>query len=321
MKLHNLVLCSALLLSPLASAQEVTLRLDGEVLGGRGFNFSNYWRDIGHASLFITYDTSVTPTSEDEDDFFYHNSIKNMRLELYAHDSGELLDIGVPLEITADPARDTSNRFYTSRYTEEYQGETIEYLRVISRITYEDEDNAGFMRVTVREVPAQFTVNPVPVMNSFSMFPTYNSDEAFANNFSVTIDNNRIYEDIQFTIERIGYVGELVIDGDGDGVADEADLCPVSITDETVSFGDGSVVADVENVYDANGCSIMDHYAACEVVEEEAPRRGIRSVRSGPSSCEKAVSYDLVADGVISYSEARVLRDALYESSTMTQPR
>ena len=106
-----------------------------------------------------------------------------------------------------------------------------------------------------------------------------------------------------------------ITDEDGDGVADEADLCPVSITDATVSFGDGSVVADVENVYDANGCSIMDRYAACEAVEEEAPRRGIRSVRSGPSSCEKAVSYDLVADGVISYAEARLLRNALYEAN------
>ena len=65
----------------------------------------------------------------------------------------------------------------------------------------------------------------------------------------------------------------------------------------------------------------MDHYAACAAEEQEAPRRGIRSVRSGPSSCEKAVSYDLVADGVLSYSEARMLRNALYESSTSSGPQ
>ncbi|WP_417687715.1 hypothetical protein [Pseudidiomarina sp.] len=104
-------------------------------------------------------------------------------------------------------------------------------------------------------------------------------------------------------------------DTDEDGVVDRLDSCPMSIMDETVLF-DGWYDSGVPNYVDDSGCSIMDYYAVCEAEEQEAPVRGIRSVRSGPSSCEKAVSYDLVADGVISYAEARALREALYESSS-----
>lgn len=102
------------------------------------------------------------------------------------------------------------------------------------------------------------------------------------------------------------------LDADGDGVPDELDVCSPTILNETVEFA--SIDTGVRNVIDEAGCSIMDHYAACPV--EEEPTRGIRSVRRGPSSCEKAVSYDLVAAGLISYAEARMLRDALYRAST-----
>ncbi|RUO50108.1 hypothetical protein CWE21_03000 [Pseudidiomarina aquimaris] len=124
-----------------------------------------------------------------------------------------------------------------------------------------------------------------------------------------------------FTFEGVAlnvrYIG---VDDDGDGIANEVDACEASILDETVLF-DGWYDSGVTNYVDDSGCSVMDHYAACAAEEQEAPRRGIRSVRSGPSSCEKAVSYDLVADGVLSYSEARMLRNALYESSTSSGPQ
>jgi len=100
-------------------------------------------------------------------------------------------------------------------------------------------------------------------------------------------------------------------DSDGDGLPDLVDACPASIVGGNVEFG-GWLDSGVNNKVDELGCTIMDHYAKCQV--EEEPVRGIRSVRRGPSSCEKAVSYELVADGVIDYSEARMLRDALYRS-------
>ena len=131
-------------------------------------------------------------------------------------------------------------------------------------------------------------------------------------------ENPEAQEQDEYSASLYGYItsiSALINDFDGDGIADEVDACEASILGETVLF-DGWYDSGVTNYVDDSGCSVMDHYAACEAEEQEAPRRGIRSVRSGPSSCEKAVSYDLVADGVISYAEARALREALYESST-----
>lgn len=98
-------------------------------------------------------------------------------------------------------------------------------------------------------------------------------------------------------------------DDDEDGYPNNVDSCVTSDMAETVMF-DGWFDSGVTNYVDSSGCTVTDHYAACDA--EEEPERGIRSTRSGPSNCEKAVSYDLVADGVISYTEARMLRNALY---------
>lgn len=110
----------------------------------------------------------------------------------------------------------------------------------------------------------------------------------------------------------------IIPDDDGDGISNDVDACPSSDMGETVLF-DGWYDSGVANYLDESGCTVIDHYAACDA--EEEPVRGIRSVRSGPSNCEKAVSYDLVADGVISYAEARMLRNALYTSSTSSGPQ
>ena len=110
-------------------------------------------------------------------------------------------------------------------------------------------------------------------------------------------------------------------DSDGDGVSDEVDLCSASITDETVIFG-GWANSGVTNYVDASGCTIMDRYAACQQEVEEQPTRFSRFQPrySGPSYCEKQVSYSLVDEGIIDYAEARMLRDALY-MSYRSQPR
>jgi hypothetical protein len=112
-------------------------------------------------------------------------------------------------------------------------------------------------------------------------------------------------------------------DIDGDGVPDEADSCMTSVTGETVLF-DGWHDSGVTNYVDESGCTVMDHYAACEVEQEEqeVSRFSLRSsfFYSGPSYCEKQVAYGLVSDGLIDYSEARALRDALYYSSRNNGP-
>ncbi|WP_173920510.1 hypothetical protein [Pseudidiomarina piscicola] len=112
-------------------------------------------------------------------------------------------------------------------------------------------------------------------------------------------------------------------DTDGDGVSDSNDLCSVSILDETVMF-DGWLNSGVTNHVDESGCSIMDHYAACAVEEDEQPSSPwgwFQPVSSGPSYCETQVVYGLQSDGVIDHMEGRMLRNALRLSYDSDVPR
>jgi hypothetical protein len=157
--------------------------------------------------------------------------------------------------------------------------------------------------------------------SDISNFPFYvTSDEA---EISVS---GRIYlaqapNVVEFNVlfDTILYDG---LDDDGDGIADGVDNCEASLLEETVLF-DGWHDSGVTNYVDESGCSVMDHYAACEVEQEEQEfsRFNLRSFYSGPSYCEKQVAYDLVSDGLIDFSEARALRDALYHASRSNGPR
>lgn len=115
--------------------------------------------------------------------------------------------------------------------------------------------------------------------------------------------------DTQINMESVFYIAN---DDDSDGINDAIDACLSSSTSETVRFGDYD--SGVSNYIEANGCTVTDRYAGCPDETETAMTRGIRSVRSGPSNCEKQISYDLVAEGIIDYQEARALRSALYQS-------
>ncbi|MGQ4276556.1 hypothetical protein ACQ5ES_05865 [Pseudidiomarina sp. E22-M8] len=109
---------------------------------------------------------------------------------------------------------------------------------------------------------------------------------------------------------------DVVQDLDLDGVADDIDSCPSSLMGETVIFNDW-YDSGVPNYVDESGCTVMDHYAVCTAEAAEQPTSiwgGFQQVYSGPSYCEKQVAYGLVQDGVITYGEARSLRNALYQS-------
>ncbi len=110
-------------------------------------------------------------------------------------------------------------------------------------------------------------------------------------------------------------VSSMPGDIDDDEVLNRLDACFNSNTAENVSFD--WLMTDVPNRLDESGCSIMDRYAACRAEQEQEQvritSRRFRSIYSGPSYCEKQVAYDLVSDGMIDYSEARTLRDALYQ--------
>ena len=287
-----------------AVAQEVTIEWSGEV----GESVGDTYIPMGTLlTASATFDSSIPPYETGYNDFVgdyadFEGHLIDFRFTLEAP-SGEPIELTVPThyEILAIDNYVTT----ISDYAHDATGGS--WIRSNSYFLNSfDYDEVYFYLASSDEPEVLTGIDSFPIFNNFSVSP----EQARYNQIFITYDGG--FESLFVDVTSFGIA---VTDGDGDGVADEADLCPVSITDETVSFGDGSVVADVENVYDANGCSIMDRYAACEVAEEEQPVRGIRSTRSGPSSCEKAVSYDLVADGVISYAEARMLRNALYEAN------
>jgi hypothetical protein len=145
----------------------------------------------------------------------------------------------------------------------------------------------------------------------------YFGDAAHSSRFNYNLMS---FENNMITEASIGFDGVLTHtiyltypDTDNDGVTDNLDQCVVSLADETVMFGEYD--SNVTNYVDESGCTIMDHYAACEADQEEQgfTRRSFSFYR-GPSYCEKQVAYGLVSDGIIDYSEARMLRDALYRS-------
>ncbi|MBY6063703.1 hypothetical protein [Pseudidiomarina sediminum] len=105
-------------------------------------------------------------------------------------------------------------------------------------------------------------------------------------------------------VSSLRYV-EAVLDADGDGVTDADDQCPATVESDTVWF-DG-VNSGVANHVDANGCAISDHYASCDA---EAQSSGLLAY-SGPTQCEMMMGYQLYRDGLIDYTELRMLRNAL----------
>lgn len=98
----------------------------------------------------------------------------------------------------------------------------------------------------------------------------------------------------------------LLADADHDGIADELDAC--SSTDLSATVMLNGIDSGVENVLDSTGCSIADHYAACDA--EQSSGAGWLGYQ-GASYCETQVGYDLYREGLISYMELRMLRNAL----------
>lgn len=309
MKLFSSTLAAAALaLSFTATAQEEnrqTLVIEGSGILDTQDVYTHY-PDAANYRIFVEFDTSVVGESSISEggDFrtTYEGAVTYFEIKFYDEEDQELM--GPVAKFDGDlPENVASRPDVTFSQSEEYDDVYIDEM-------YSTDGSIFFLDPLLYGAPGaiftlgegfpQFAQGPVgEVENGYTHYDTWNSEVGM------------VHFDVFGPVASLNY---LVLDADGDGVMDDADACPVSITDETVMF-DGWYDSGVTNYVDESGCTVTDHYAACEAEEEEAPVRGIRSVRSGPSSCEKAVSYDLTAAGVISYSEARALRDALYQSS------
>lgn len=102
------------------------------------------------------------------------------------------------------------------------------------------------------------------------------------------------------------HVYAVLVDSDGDGVPDIDDLCPDSILDPTVIFGD--LDTGVENRVNAEGCSLADLFAALE------PASGWKNHGQFVSSSVKLVKR-LLRAGDINATEAQALRTGAAQSN------
>lgn len=123
---------------------------------------------------------------------------------------------------------------------------------------------------------------------------------------SLRFSSGTDYEQVNIIVNELHY-SDVADDDDADGVANEQDLCPDSLLADYVMFDSGS--SGVPNYLDDEGCSIMDHYANCEASTSSSGTRWFSY--SGPSQCEIQVGYQLYRDGLIDYTELRLLRNAL----------
>lgn len=150
-----------------------------------------------------------------------------------------------------------------------------------------------------QDYPLFASVEPFPTLNEGSLlYPfTYAISDEFSDN-----DGPQFPTAIYGIATNVRY---LAVDEDGDGVVDSEDACAVSLLDEQVTLN-GQLLT-VDNVVDGNGCSIMDHYAACAAEQSNGGTLGY----SGASYCEQQVAYQLYREGLIDYADVRALRNAL----------
>ncbi|CAB0151244.1 hypothetical protein PSI9734_01657 [Pseudidiomarina piscicola] len=295
-----ILIITAAMMSSSAASQD----LSGEFIGDIA-SAPSYVTDAGATSVKVnfTYDTTVPFTTVGPPYFRYDGALAEVTYE-FMDAQGNPIDFSLPTPFFFPDGAQQLNLSGSFDYDDNYSYNTINY------------------QLNNTTVMAYFNLDANQQSPLFVPFDNYPQFQEVANEpFSYESTLIIRAPDTQFSAEAwididvhtLRYVG---LDADEDGIADTDDLCGASILDETAMFGPFN--SGVPNYIDADGCSIMDHYAACEAEEEEAPSSPwgwFQPVYSGPSSCERQVSYSLVDAGVIDYTEARMLRNALNLSS------
>lgn len=302
---------SALLLSGQASTQDITIEYAGEVTTSTRplpVTPERVRAKVVLASSQQAYNTV-------RDDIYgllkeYKDAVVSWEFEVLDA-NGEVIDMPV------------TTRYFVRDYP--FMGFDSEGPYATSRFIYKEEYfnyftfDGGDATDVRAESDFSFILQSRPgsaLLSGIEEFPVFNdlsSSEQpvdLYSRFSVRQPEGEVFLMMNVDTYEISFIA----DADSDGVADADDACPTSQEADSVMFGE--VDSGVANAFDAEGCSIMDRYAACNADEEQERSFSRRSFwrYAGPSYCEKQVAYDLVRDGMIDYQAARQLRDALYTS-------
>ena len=285
-KINYALACGALLLASSVAAQTVTreVEITGDIT-------SSYYSASATYRLVLELDESVSPSNQSLTSIDYNENgyLVAASLNIYDASGEEAVIVG------------------GFRFT----GESYNYLNY-----YQDASSESINFSLYNGVQGDIGVyiQGTELFELFAAQPTFTSSPETLSFYMhyVALDQlsqNWIHDDPDGNVLSIG---NLITDSDGDGLADDVDACVASNLDETVAFG-GWYETGVTNYMDESGCSIMDHYAACEAESEStAPAGPVFSSFAGPSYCETSVGYSLQGEGVIDYTESRMLRNALY---------
>ncbi|MBY6063802.1 hypothetical protein [Pseudidiomarina sediminum] len=145
-----------------------------------------------------------------------------------------------------------------------------------------------------------------PLVNLTRAYPQLFAGEyrANASYFGSVVDSQ---QQVLSEVSMQGFVNRisaLLGDADGDGVDDGIDACLDSQQGGEVALGPFN--SGVDNVMGGDGCSLVDRYMACQADEYDAGAPWLSY--SGPSYCEQQVAYDAYREGMIDYTEVRLLR-------------
>ncbi|RUO74501.1 hypothetical protein CWI80_03940 [Pseudidiomarina sediminum] len=292
MKLSTLG-CSVLigLASFAAQADIIELKLAGDV---EVLNDPEATQSVTKATAYVVLTTKDgLPEVLDYSALIYQDAILSIRFE-FEDAQGLPVDLGVenPLELT-DGAENAGNELSFS------DGFDVAQFS----FGYEVNDNLHFAQMIVAgsddDRIADYTSNFV------QLNPISAPESGVAGMFVTGSPQGDIYQFFIPDMSEVSYQ-VLLADADHDGIADELDACLTTDLSETVTLN--GVNSGVANVLDSTGCSIMDHYAACDA--EQSSGAGWLGYQ-GASYCETQVGYDLYREGLISYMELRLLRNAL----------
>lgn len=290
-----LLLIAAGLFSVSLSAQELSGEFIGEIYTADGTVGASTATSV---TVNFTYDTSIPLNGSSATGFTYNGNLIRVTYE-FRDAMGNPVNFGLPAPYELPPSATPGNlagSFETD--TQNYSFNTLSY-------NFNGEYYRAYFNI-------QANVRST-IFSQLTAFPRFQEilNEPDAYESTLIINNGAGFTEswVYVGVHTLRYFTQ---DADGDGVQDTLDTCPASLLDPNAMFD--AIDSGVPNYVDANGCSIMDHYAACAAEEAAAPTSPwgwFQPVYSGPTYCEKQVSYNLVDDGVIDYTEARMLRNAL----------
>ncbi|RUO74505.1 hypothetical protein CWI80_03960 [Pseudidiomarina sediminum] len=283
--------CGAFLLASsfVAEAQVYEVTISGNILSTDG---RPELSETARATVVVELEATeqVTPTVG-YDGVYFAETILSVSYS-FENDLGEPIDFGYPARFEVPIGQQADNRF-----SEFYSGFFFSY----SELSYSDnnENHLAYFNLTGYE-----GVRVADYRDDFVLFNEISGPGSYVHSvFLIDSPVTDALERFSIVVDKLT-VEEVALDADGDGIPSSKDLCSASDLSEGVYLN--GIYTGVTNYVDETGCSLADYYAACEVSPEEAARIAY----SGPTYCTMQLGYQFYRDGLITYTELRMLRNA-----------